>query len=62
MAAQSAAEQVEAEAYEAQPDEADIEELVEWLEEVWQENEEVRESISEQEWEEFIEAVKSELE
>jgi hypothetical protein len=33
--------------------------LVEWLETVWEENKDVREAIPEDEWEEFIEAVKS---
>jgi hypothetical protein len=33
-----------------------------WLEETWQDNEEVREGITEAEWEEFIEGVESAVE
>jgi hypothetical protein len=62
MAAQCPAQQLEAEAYQAETQEPDVEELLDWLEEIWQDNEDLREAIAEDEWEEFIKAVKSELE
>ena len=38
--------------------EADVNELVNWLDELWQTNEEIRESIDANSWEEFLESVK----
>jgi hypothetical protein len=35
--------------------------LADWLEEIWQDDEGLREAITEDEWEQFIEAVESEL-
>jgi len=37
---------------------ADIEELVDWLEELWLTDEELRKAMDEDEWQEFIEAVR----
>jgi hypothetical protein len=56
MAAASAGEY---EAYREEVEAADVEELVEWLETIWEENKDLHEAIPEDEWEEFIEAVKS---
>jgi hypothetical protein len=36
--------------------------LADWLEDIWEENEDLREAITEDEWEEFIEAVESAVE
>jgi hypothetical protein len=58
MTAESASEQSEYEAYREEVEAADVEELVEWLETIWEENKDLREAIPEDEWEEFIEAVK----
>jgi hypothetical protein len=57
MAAESAAETLESEAY--QPD---VEELLKWLEELWLRYEELGKTIPEDEWLKFIEAVKSAVE
>ncbi|HUT30868.1 MAG TPA: right-handed parallel beta-helix repeat-containing protein [Sedimentisphaerales bacterium] len=57
MAAESAAETLESEAY--QPD---VEELLNWLEELWLSYDELGKTVPEDEWLKFIEAVKSAVE
>jgi hypothetical protein len=37
----------------------DIDELVDWLEGLWQQDEQIRDTILQDEWEQFIESVKS---
>jgi hypothetical protein len=39
----------------------DVEEMVDWLEEIWATEDELREMITEDEWQEFIEKVKEEM-
>ncbi|MCK4266599.1 MAG: hypothetical protein KAX31_04910, partial [Thermoplasmata archaeon] len=39
--------------------EVDIDELVSWLEDIWLEEEGIRESVGETEWNEFIDSVKN---
>jgi len=39
----------------------DIEELIKWVEELWRTDEEVRKTISEDEWQKFVEALKEEM-
>jgi len=40
-------------------DEIDIDEIVRFLEDIWLQENEIRESISEAEWQEFIESVEN---
>ena len=54
-------EQLTAEASEPEQS-VDIDGIVDWLERLWLEDEEIRNAISEQEWQEFIDAIKASAE